>query len=129
MPSTKINWQTNGKRITGESLLPFSMASESWRNFVFHMENFAINGAVNRLDFDIVPASSPPRYEYSFRTTDARRWRQAIEFDNPANPHMTFDTLGDYFRLNEFEPQREVRLALIALVNEFELQTLAFRWS
>jgi len=128
MASTSINWQVNGKRITGESLLQIDMISAQWQTLISTVTLFADFFGLKKMDFDIIAGTDPPEYTYTFTSSDNRKWKQRIIFDAPTNPIMNFD-VDDYFRLSEFEPQRAVRAALIALVAQNQLQHLSVRWN
>lgn len=57
-------------------------------------------------------------YLYEIKAADGRRWDQQLEAG--ADPLMTF-SISDPWRLSEFQHQRAIRDALIAVSNKYGL--------
>ena len=60
-------------------------------------------------------------YEYGFIAKDGRTWSQVLNMSDPKDPAMTFD-VPDGWKLSEFEFHRNIRLRIIAIINEFEMK-------
>lgn len=128
MASTQLTWKTNGKKVEADCLSPLSLKDPEWLSLVDSLEFFGANTNLDKLSFKRIGVIEPPEYNYTFSTTDNRKWKQRLVFDTPANPAMTFDVV-DLFRLSEFQPQRDVRLAISVLVATHGLQTLTVNWA
>lgn len=81
---------------------------------------------VSTIEFNIRAGTDPAEYDYAVISDNGRQWTQVITFDAPKNPLQTFVT--DAWRLSEFRLQREIRLALIELVNEYGMTKMEFTY-
>lgn len=69
----------------------------------------------------------PGDYLYFFDTDDGRRWLQRIIIPASGEASMTF-AVSDHFAVSEFLPHRELRIHLIAMVQQYQITLIDVTW-
>lgn len=106
-----------------EADLDLRINESIWQTLDAHVEDV---DRVVPLNFVLLTRAGPLEYDYRIRAADGRRWNQHFSFTSPTDtdPRMTFDTIGDSWKVTEFSVARPLRDTLIQLVVTFGIGSL-----
>lgn len=84
---------------------------------------------MSEIKFEREGVSTPPLYTYRLEAVDGREWTQAILFDRPGDPGMTFDVPGYWRESAEFAEFRSLRATLVKMVIDHGLVSFKSEWT